>query len=95
MSGFVEGIDRSQRTLFPAMLDDYVAEDNPVVRLTRSLKVLILISLALVGLSRWKKGGPATMRRHCSRYIFMAISIAFRRADGLSVNASVISSWSG
>ena len=25
------------------------------------------------------------MRRHCSRYIFMAISIAFRRADGLSV----------
>src|SRR6202040_882486 len=65
------------------------------VRLTRSLKVLILISLALVGLSRWKKGGPATMRRHCSRYIFMAISIAFRRADGLSVNASVISSWSG
>ena len=30
MSGFVEGIDRSQSTLFPAMLDDYVAEDNPV-----------------------------------------------------------------
>ena len=27
---FVEGIDRSQRTLFPAMLDDYVAEVNPV-----------------------------------------------------------------
>jgi hypothetical protein len=25
MSGFVEGIDRSQSTLFPAMLDDYVA----------------------------------------------------------------------
>ena len=30
MSGFVEGIDRSQCTLFPAVLDDYVAEDNPV-----------------------------------------------------------------
>jgi transposase len=30
MSGFVEGIDRSQSTFFPAMLDDYVAEDNPV-----------------------------------------------------------------
>ena len=30
MSGFVEGIDRSQRTLFPAMLDDYVSEDNLV-----------------------------------------------------------------
>ena len=30
MSGFVEGTDRSQRTLFPAQLEDYVAEDNPV-----------------------------------------------------------------
>jgi transposase len=30
MSGFVEGIDRSQGTFFPAMLEDYVAEDNPV-----------------------------------------------------------------
>jgi transposase len=30
MSGYVEGIDRSQSTFFPPMLDDYVAEDNPV-----------------------------------------------------------------
>ena len=30
MSGFVEGIDRSQSTFFPAMLDDYVAGDNLV-----------------------------------------------------------------
>ena len=30
MSGFVEGIDRSQSTLFPAPLDDYVAEGNLV-----------------------------------------------------------------
>jgi transposase len=30
MSGFVEGIDRSQSTFFPPMLDDYVADDNPV-----------------------------------------------------------------
>ena len=30
MAGFVEGIDRSQCTLFPAVLDEYVAEDNPV-----------------------------------------------------------------
>ena len=33
MSGFVEGIDRSQSTFFPAMLDDYVAEVR--VRLDR------------------------------------------------------------
>jgi transposase len=30
MAGFVEGVDRGQITLFPALLDDYVAEDNPV-----------------------------------------------------------------
>ena len=32
MSGFVEGIDRSQSSLFPAELEDYVAEDNLVRR---------------------------------------------------------------
>ena len=30
MAGFVVGTDRGQITLFPARLDDYVAEDNPV-----------------------------------------------------------------
>ena len=30
MSRFVEGRDRTQQTLFPASLDDYVDEDNPV-----------------------------------------------------------------
>ena len=30
MAGFVEGIDRHQATLFPARLEDYVGEDNPV-----------------------------------------------------------------
>src|SRR5271155_773505 len=30
MSRFIEGEDRSQSTLFPEHLDDYIAEDNPV-----------------------------------------------------------------
>jgi transposase len=30
MAGFVEGTDRGQTTLFPARLEDYVSEDNPV-----------------------------------------------------------------
>ena len=30
MSKFIEGQDRSQGTLFPERLDDYVTEDNPV-----------------------------------------------------------------
>ena len=30
MAGFIEGLDRGQCSMFPARLDDYVAEDNPV-----------------------------------------------------------------
>ncbi len=30
MSGFIEGEDRHQATLFPQHLDDYIAEDNAV-----------------------------------------------------------------
>lgn len=30
MNRFVEGEDRSQSTLFPERLDDYIEEDNPV-----------------------------------------------------------------
>ncbi len=30
MSGFIEGEDRNQATLFPERLDDYVVEDAPV-----------------------------------------------------------------
>ena len=30
MKRFIEGVDRSQSTLFPECLEDYIAEDNPV-----------------------------------------------------------------
>jgi len=30
MKRFIEGEDRGQGTLLPELLDDYVAEDNPV-----------------------------------------------------------------
>ena len=30
MKRFIEGEDRSQSTLFPEHLDDYIGEDNPV-----------------------------------------------------------------
>ncbi len=30
MSGFIEGEDRTQATLFPERIDDYIAEDNAV-----------------------------------------------------------------
>ena len=30
MSGFIEGIERNQVTLFPEQLEDWICEDNPV-----------------------------------------------------------------
>ena len=30
MTRFVEGCDRGQSTLFPAVLDEYIGDDNPV-----------------------------------------------------------------
>ncbi len=30
MPRFIEGEDRTQASLFPERLDDYIAEDNPV-----------------------------------------------------------------
>ena len=53
MSGFVEGIDRSQSTFFPAMLDDYVAEDN----LVRAVDAFVEgLDLGKLGLGLVSKG---------------------------------------
>ena len=47
MSGFIEGDNRQQATLFPERLDDYITEKNQVrkhlsVRLAMLLPVLLL-----------------------------------------------------
>ena len=59
MSGFVEGIDRSQRTLFPAMLDDYVAEDNPVRAVDAFVEGLDLDKLGFGRVEPLEKGRPS------------------------------------
>lgn len=43
MSGFIEGEDRHQATLFPECLDDYIAEDSAV----RVIDVFIVEALCL------------------------------------------------
>jgi transposase len=56
MAGFVEGVDRGQSTLFPALLDDYVAEDNPV----RAVDVFVddLDKLGFLGVQPLDTGRP-------------------------------------
>ena len=58
MSGFVEGIDRSQSSLFPAYLEDYVAEDNPVRAVDTFVEGLELGKLGFGRVEPLEKGRP-------------------------------------
>jgi transposase len=58
MAGFVEGVGRGQSTLFPALLDDYVAEDNPVRAVDVFVDGLDLDKLGFVGVEPLDTGRP-------------------------------------
>ena len=58
MKRFVEGIDRGQSTLFPALLDDYVSEDNPVRAVDVFVDGLDLDKLGFVGVQPLDTGRP-------------------------------------
>jgi transposase len=58
MAGFVEGVDRGQSTLFPAILDDYVADDNPVRAVDMFVDGLDLDRLGFVGVQPLDTGRP-------------------------------------
>lgn len=48
MSGFIQGVDRQQETLFPERLDDYISEDNTVRVIDVFVDSLELINLGFV-----------------------------------------------
>ena len=58
MSGFVEGTDRSQSSLFPAELEDYVAEDNPVRAVDAFVDGLDLGKLGFGRVTPLERGRP-------------------------------------
>ena len=57
MSRFIEGQDRSQVTLLPECLDDFIADDNPVRLVDAFIGELDLLSL------RFEGAAPATIGR--------------------------------
>src|ERR1700693_40937 len=59
MNGFVEGTDRGQSTLFPAVLDEYVGEDNPVRAIDVFVDGLDLAKLGFDGVAPLATGRPA------------------------------------
>ena len=58
MAGFVEETDREQMTLFPARLEDYVGEDNPVRAVDVFVDNLDLDRLGFVRVQRLNLGRP-------------------------------------
>jgi transposase len=59
MKRFIEGEDRSQSTLFPEHLDDYIAEDNPVRVIDVFIDELDLHALGFEGIEPETTGRPA------------------------------------
>jgi transposase len=59
MRRFVEGVDRSQATLFPESLDDWIIEDNPVRVIDAFVEALDLRSLGFDGVVPEATGRPS------------------------------------
>src|SRR5438105_10217376 len=59
MTRFVVGDDRSQSTLFPERLDDYLSEDNPVRAIDVFVDELDLAKLGFDGVEPEVTGRPA------------------------------------
>ena len=59
MNRFVEGTERSQSTLFPECLEDWIGEDNPVRVVDVFVDSLNLPGLGFGGVSREAAGRPA------------------------------------
>ena len=73
MKRFIEGEDRGQGTLLPELLDDYVAEDNPVRVVDVFVDELDLASLGFARVAPAKTGRP-TIPPFCSSCTFTATS---------------------
>jgi hypothetical protein len=65
MTRFVIGDDRSQSTLFPERLEDYLSEDNPVRAIDVFVDNLIWPGWVLAVLSRRLQEGRPIIRRRC------------------------------
>jgi len=72
MKRFIQSVDRTQSTLFPEHLDDYVAEDNPVRVVEVFVEQLDLGQLGFSGVTPMKTGRPAYPLLSCSSFISTA-----------------------
>ena len=59
MKRFVEAVDRSQTTLFPECLDDFIDDENPVKLIDAFVDALPLLKLGFEGVEPLATGRPA------------------------------------
>ncbi len=59
MSGFIQGVDRTQAILFPESVDDYVSEDNPVRVVDLFVDQLDLNVMGFVAIEAKATGRPS------------------------------------
>ena len=59
MKRFIEGADRSQSTLLPECLEDWIDEDNPVRVIDAFVEALDLADLGFAGVEPAATGRPA------------------------------------
>ena len=95
MARFVVGDDRSQSTLFPERLDDYLGEDNPVRAIDVFVDELDLAKLGFDGVEPEATGRPAYHPATLLKIYVYGYLIACSRADAWSGSASATLSWSG
>lgn len=91
MGRFIEGADRTQGTLLPEMIDDYVGGDNPVRVVDAFVDALDLSALGFDGSFLKRQAFRATIRRQSSRSTSTGTSIRCSRRAALS--ASVGGTW--
>ena len=95
MTRFVVGEDRSQSTLFPERLDDYLAEDNPVRAIDVFVDELDLAKLGFGGVEPEATGRPAYHPATLLKIYVYGYLNRVQSAGAWSRSASAISSWFG
>ena len=95
MSRFIEGHDRSQGTLFPEQLEDWIADDNPVRAVDAFVEALDLRRLGLTVQTQPALAVRPTIPQRSSRSMSTVTLTAFSQADGSSARHNATSSSSG
>jgi transposase len=92
MKRFVEGEERTQGTLLPERLDDYVAEQNPVRVIDVFVDELDLADLGFPSVHPATTGRPAYHPADLLKIYIYATSTASSQAVGWSAKLSATSS---